>query len=243
LAFEIAGKYAKIFEGLDSIQYRELRGVIIDSILATDMTCHFGLISELNESISRFDKAAQNAASTEAISGIRDGNRSQVITKVDRRIIIKTILHSADISNPCKSWEISKFWADALLEEFLNQGDLEKKEGIPVSPNMDRDTVNQADFSLSFIDFIVAPLYLGLTNLIPAAAKCCAYLDKNRSQWDGLLTAHYEMKEWENEAEKTEALKRVERRRLAFQNSFVIPPFTPENKSGRRSILLHPSQI
>lgn len=32
-----------------------------------------------------------------------------------------------------------KFWVQNLESEFFNQGDLEKEEGLPISPLMDRN--------------------------------------------------------------------------------------------------------
>jgi hypothetical protein len=195
LTFELAGSnYADIFCGLDSVQYRELRNVIIDSILATDMSCHFGLTAELKECVLRFEKSEQTPSAKVDTGGIHDGAASDIITKADRRVIIKTLLHSADISNPCKPWSLSKFWADAVLDEFFTQGDLEKANGYPVSPNMDRNVTNQAELTLNFIDFIVAPLYVGITSLIPAAARCCSFLNKNRAEWDKTFIASIEDK-------------------------------------------------
>jgi hypothetical protein len=65
------------------------------------MTCHFGLLKEF-ENVN--------------ITGSAEDAK-----EVDREIVIKAFLHSADISNPCKPWEISKVWSDLVLQEFFNQ--------------------------------------------------------------------------------------------------------------------------
>jgi hypothetical protein len=39
----------------------------------------------------------------------------------DRAVIFNVMLHSADISNPCKPWLTSRRWSDALLKEFFHQ--------------------------------------------------------------------------------------------------------------------------
>jgi hypothetical protein len=51
-------------------------------------------------------------------------------------------MHAADVSNPARQWDQCKKWTDLVLEEFWNQGDLEKKEGLPVSFLCDRLTTN-----------------------------------------------------------------------------------------------------
>lgn len=66
------------------------------------------------------------------------------------------------------------------------QGDQEKKEGLPVSPNMDRETTSQAQLSLNFTDFIVAPLMVALTNLVPGNALACEHMSARRAPVNGV---------------------------------------------------------
>jgi cAMP-specific phosphodiesterase 4 len=78
-----------------------------------------------------------------------------------RIFLMETILHCADISNPVKSWDIGKVWADLVCEEFFQQGDRERVEGLEVSPMMDRAIVNLPNMQLGFMEYIVAPLFSG----------------------------------------------------------------------------------
>eukprot|EP00954_Amorphochlora_amoebiformis_P003172 247893-Amorphochlora_amoeboformis.AAC.1 len=48
-------------------------------------------------------------------------------------------------------------------------GDLERKEGLPVTSNMDRGQADQAEISLNFIDFIVGPMFVAIRRLLPEA--------------------------------------------------------------------------
>ena len=101
--------------------------------------------------------------------------------------MLKALLHFADLSNPAKPWALCKRWSDAVIEEFFAQGDLEKQEGLPVSPNMDRETTNQAQLSLNFCDFIVAPFMVGLQQLLPPCSSICRQLTINRLNWEAIL--------------------------------------------------------
>ena len=47
-----------------------------------------------------------------------------------------------------------------MLEEFFQQGDMERTQGLPVSPLMDRTTTAFAPSQINFIEFVVAPLFL-----------------------------------------------------------------------------------
>jgi len=46
-----------------------------------------------------------------------------------------------------------------VSEEFCQQGDEEKKLGLPVSPLCDRETLNVAKSQVGFFNFLVLPLF------------------------------------------------------------------------------------
>jgi cAMP-specific phosphodiesterase 4 len=52
--------------------------------------------------------------------------------------ILKTLVHCADLSNPTKPLYLYRQWADRVMEEFFRQGDLEREQGLEVSPMCDR---------------------------------------------------------------------------------------------------------
>ena len=47
--------------------------------------------------------------------------------QAERVTISKTLLHAADISNPCKPWKVSKEWSDRVIEEFFAQVRLKRR--------------------------------------------------------------------------------------------------------------------
>ena len=52
-----------------------------------------------------------------------------------------------------------------MLEEFFQQGDLERAQGLPLSPLMDRTTTALGPSQINFIEFVVAPLFLQANSL------------------------------------------------------------------------------
>ena len=66
------------------------------------------------------------------------------LSNEDRKMLAELLCHCADVSNPCKPWEVSKNWSDRVIEEFFAQGDREKEAGLVVSANMDRETTHPA---------------------------------------------------------------------------------------------------
>jgi len=250
-----------LFNQLDEVQLRTVRKNFVTCVMATDMTCHFSLKEELdgvilrnakeNQSIlkSRGGPASTSAAasisgsgggsggsSAAGAGGVESGDTRSSLGKpseLDRCIILKTVLHVADISNPCKPWATSKIWADRVLEEFLQQGDREKAESLPVSPNMDRNTTKQAELSVNFVDFIVGPFFMALTNLLPKVHQCCALMQANRSEWHGRIEEDIMSRDTLTQDQKVEELARWKRRDLAFNE--VVAPLIQEAQAQTRA--------
>ncbi|XP_063810550.1 high affinity cGMP-specific 3',5'-cyclic phosphodiesterase 9A-like [Pseudophryne corroboree] len=53
------------------------------------------------------------------------------------------------------------------MEEYFQQSDREKAEGLPVTPYMDRDTVVKSESQSSFISFLLLPLCDSLCEIFP----------------------------------------------------------------------------
>ncbi|KAF9291947.1 High affinity cAMP-specific and IBMX-insensitive 3',5'-cyclic phosphodiesterase 9A [Mortierella alpina] len=104
-------------------------------------------------------------------------------TPEQRQNLCNCLLHAADISNAVKPWTVCKRWSDLVVQEFFRQGDIEKAQGLPVSPNMDRNQHNQPQISLGFGDFVVQPYFEAFVDLLPNASPVLTSLANNRDQW------------------------------------------------------------
>ena len=194
-------KECNMIASLNETEAKRFRNLFIQLILGTDMSFHFKLKSQFDdcvlrnltpegEDLSESEEEDENGDEIKANkkNKLKAEEISALKSEEDRDILLKTILHAADLSNPAKPWPISKAWSDRVIEEFFNQGDREKKEHLPISPNMDRDTTVQSELSINFADFIVAPAYVALTALIPNAVEAVLCLIGNRSKWEDLQT-------------------------------------------------------
>jgi len=110
-------------------------------VLFTDMTLHKPLLEKL-EGISK------------------DGKRLDFGKTEDRVLIMQTLLHTADLGNPCKPWNIHIQWTHAIVAEFFSQGDLERSQGKAISPMCDRDENCGRSSQKNFIKFFVRPLFV-----------------------------------------------------------------------------------
>lgn len=101
----------------------------------------------------------------------------------NRLQLLDAILHSADISNPCKEPQKFLKWTDMVIEEFVQQGEREKLEGLEVSPLCDKDTMNVANAQLGFMEFVVAPQYIVLIQLFPSLYEMGENILANFELW------------------------------------------------------------
>ncbi|KAF9578047.1 High affinity cAMP-specific and IBMX-insensitive 3',5'-cyclic phosphodiesterase 9A [Lunasporangiospora selenospora] len=142
---------------------------------------------QLSSSSTTSDSSATSLSSrgsTETAHSTATGSRFPVdLTQELRQNLCNCLLHAADISNAVKPWALCKRWSDLVVQEFFRQGDIEKAQSLPVSPNMDRDQHNQPQISLGFSDFVVHPYFASLAELLPGSAPLLETLASNREQW------------------------------------------------------------
>jgi len=130
-----------ILKELEVEEFRLLRGLVIDMVLATDMSGHFEQLKQMKLLVS-----AQHGM-------------SQLSDNDHRSKVLCLLLHMADISHPCKPWVLHHQWTSRLLEEFFQQGDREREAGRECSPLCDRNNTLVPESQIGFIDFIVSPSF------------------------------------------------------------------------------------
>jgi len=70
-----------------------------------------------------------------------------------------------------------------LFEEFFHQGDLEKDQGMTVSFLCDRETTQIAQSQPGFVNFILAPLFATVSEIMPELKQLELNAKKNAEQW------------------------------------------------------------
>ncbi|XP_028282730.1 calcium/calmodulin-dependent 3',5'-cyclic nucleotide phosphodiesterase 1A isoform X2 [Parambassis ranga] len=130
-----------ILYNLSKDDWRELRALVVEMVLATDMSCHFQQVKAMK-------------------------NFLQQPEGIDKPKALSLLLHTADISHPAKSWNLHHRWTTSLLEEFFRQGDKEAELGLPFSPLCDRKSTMVAQSQIGFIDYIVVPTFTVLTDMM-----------------------------------------------------------------------------
>ncbi|CAC5357548.1 PDE9 [Mytilus coruscus] len=147
IAFKIlSNPECNIFSNVDKDTFKRIRSGMTMLVLATDMARHGEIMDGFKEKLELgFD-----------------------YSKKDHMDSLKMVLIKAcDISNEVRPMEVSEPWVDCLLEEYFNQSDREKSEGLPVAPFMDRDKVTKPTAQIGFIKFVLIPMFETLSKLFP----------------------------------------------------------------------------
>jgi hypothetical protein len=130
-----------------------LREWIIDCILGTDMAEHFALVGKLEP--------------------------CNQISNVPRDLLMKTLVHFADISNVTKEWSIAYKWSTLITTEFFQQGDAEKRLGLPVEAFMDRNRSNVGVNTANFIKFVCRKFFNVAAKLFPVLEQFLPQMEEN----------------------------------------------------------------
>lgn len=164
-----------VFEHLPETELNLMRDRISAWIVGTDMQKHKAIHDE-------FKLLMNNVEASPA-------NERNVILSQNMELVGAFMLKAADISNPTKEFTYAEVISNKVFTEFFAQGDLEKAKGLPVSVLMDRETINKANASVGFIQFVVAPLYTDLVRLLPKLKPCLKTLLKNKLMWEERIGA------------------------------------------------------
>eukprot|EP00095_Tigriopus_kingsejongensis_P004170 maker-scaffold53_size449031-snap-gene-2.12 protein:Tk04170 transcript:maker-scaffold53_size449031-snap-gene-2.12-mRNA-1 annotation:"camp-specific 3 -cyclic isoform f-like isoform x2" len=159
-----------IFINLSKKQRQTLRKMVIDMVLATDMSKHMSLLADLKTMVE-----------TKKVAG------SGVLlldNYTDRIQVLQNMVHCADLAGPTKPLDLYRKWCGRIMEEFHQQGDKERDQGLDISPMCDRLNATVEKSQVGFIDYIVHPLWETWADLVyPDAGEILENLESNREWW------------------------------------------------------------
>ncbi|KAF0716089.1 Aste57867_3036 [Aphanomyces stellatus] len=163
------GAQCMMFGKLSVDDYKYARDMVIQLVLGTDMAKHF-------EDVSLFKTNIMPQTLEDHL---------EIKTVGDKKLLMKMIIHTSDVSNPAKARATMLRWTDRVVEEFFSQGDKEKSLGLVVSPFMDRATLALKKMQVSFADFVVSPLFHVWSNISEQVRDDgYAILLENREWWN-----------------------------------------------------------
>ncbi|XP_034737098.1 cAMP-specific 3',5'-cyclic phosphodiesterase 4C-like isoform X6 [Etheostoma cragini] len=163
-----------IFQNLSKKQKDSLRKMVIDMVLATDMSKHMNFLADM--------KTMVETKKVTSLGVLLLDNYS------DRIQVLQNMVHCADLSNPTKPLEIYRQWTDRIMVEFFTQGDRERDKGMEISPMCDKHNASIEKNQVGFIDYIVHPLWETWADLVhPDAQDILDTLEDNREWYQSMI--------------------------------------------------------
>ena len=158
-----------IFLGMNSDNYKIMRKEMISCVLCTDMINHRKAIDFMGELINNRKNTTNNSKNEE---------------KDIHQEYMNLLIHSADISNPTKKFDIYWKWAELVVEEFFQQGDKEKELGLKCT--FDRDITTIYQNQLGFINNISIPFYSLFVSNFPKLKFLMDNINNNKNEINSL---------------------------------------------------------
>uniref|UniRef100_A0A3B3ZC70 Phosphodiesterase n=1 Tax=Periophthalmus magnuspinnatus TaxID=409849 RepID=A0A3B3ZC70_9GOBI len=163
-----------IFQNLSKRQRQSLRKLVIDMVLATDMSKHMSLLADLKTMVETKKVTSSGVLLLDHYT--------------DRIQVLRNMVHCADLSNPTKPLAVYRQWTERIMEEFFRQGDKERERGMEISPMCDKHTASVEKSQVGFIDYIVHPLWETWGDLVhPDAQEILDTLEDNRDWYQSTI--------------------------------------------------------
>ncbi|XP_028260445.1 cAMP-specific 3',5'-cyclic phosphodiesterase 4D isoform X4 [Parambassis ranga] len=163
-----------IFQNLSKKQKDSLRKMVIDMVLATDMSKHMNFLADMKTMVETKKVTSSGVLLLDNYS--------------DRIQVLQNMVHCADLSNPTKPLELYRQWTDRIMVEFFTQGDRERDRGMEISPMCDKHNASIEKSQVGFIDYIVHPLWETWADLVhPDAQDILDTLEDNREWYQSMI--------------------------------------------------------
>jgi len=144
--------------------YDRMRDDMVEFILGTDMGLHAMILMRFKK---RFEET--------------DGKLHKIESDVNLGITMCVKL--ADISNCGRPQKLYHGWCNVIVDEFFQQGDRERLQGMAVSPFMDRFTTVMAKGQIGFMNYIVAPLFECIAEWLEGLSVASSLAEENKGFW------------------------------------------------------------
>ncbi|XP_035913868.1 uncharacterized protein LOC118512880 isoform X3 [Anopheles stephensi] len=176
---------------LENHHWRSAIGCLLESGVAEQV---HDIRPELEKQISSLILATDITRQQEFIGRFRDYLSRDALDMRDtahRHFILQISLKCADISNPCRPWDISKKWSMKVCEEFFRQGDYERQLNLPVTSLCDRQSTTVPKIQTGFFKFVVTPLMDEWHRFLRTdlSHSMMHHLKYNQTQWESKLQA------------------------------------------------------
>lgn len=154
---------------------KNIRRLMISSILATDMGVHADYMSQLGQLQERIHE-----------SKVTDGWSPKDVEQF-RKLACGLLIKCADISNVARPWAVAEKWTYLLQKEFAKQGEMEAAVGMETTlfggPPELGNMLKLANGQIGFMTIFAHPLFASVADIIPAMGFAADEIITNKGVW------------------------------------------------------------
>ncbi|KAL9049953.1 MAG: hypothetical protein Q9162_006925 [Coniocarpon cinnabarinum] len=157
-----------------------LRKLMINSILATDMSHHTHYIDNFHRMQKELDERKDSNADPD--EKVLDGYRE---------LLCCMLIKCADICNVARKFPVATEWADILTSEFANQATMESELHLPSclfgGPPVLNDPVKMGTSQIGFMNIFAIPLFTSMSKALPGMKFTVDELLSNKATWERII--------------------------------------------------------
>ncbi|GFH21001.1 3'5'-cyclic nucleotide phosphodiesterase [Haematococcus lacustris] len=113
----------------------------------------------------------------------------QPLSEQDKLISLQMALKCSDLGHLAAPLPVHLAWVSRLEAEFFLQGDVERADGLPLSPLCDRTKQGITKSQVGFFDFVALPLFNNFAARFTAAKPLLAGVMRNYRHWQAQAAA------------------------------------------------------
>ncbi|KAJ5630054.1 hypothetical protein N7528_003711 [Penicillium herquei] len=155
---------------------KQLRKLLISSILATDMGVHQKFMERMGSLQEKYYESDKTV----------DCWKPQDV-EMYKTLVCGLLIKCADISNVARPWGVAEKWTQILQEEFANQGEMEKEVGMETAlfggPPELGNIYKLATGQIGFMSIFALPLFEGVSDLLPQLQFTAEHIRSNKGRW------------------------------------------------------------
>ncbi|CAK0882112.1 unnamed protein product [Prorocentrum cordatum] len=160
-----------------SQDFRRLRGLFVELILATDMASHKRILDSVDAALERFARTPPVASLD---GGLGPGSAGEAM------LLLQVAVKCADLGHVTLSRAAHLRYVRRLEEELFAQGDRERELGLEVSFLMDREMTGVASSQVEFFEDVALPLFRRLAMACRELQPLLEGAEGNYWYWRGL---------------------------------------------------------
>ena len=153
--------------------YHFVRNIIIELVLATDMSKHFEIINAFKNKIIDLPEH----------QSLQKNDSTTLPASTDKLLALKMAIKCADLSHTAAPWNEHKKWVILLQEELWNQGERENSLGLKTSILTDKNKKGLLSSQDGFFEMLAVPMYKAFVKGFPACYYLLEGCQRNHEKW------------------------------------------------------------